>query len=673
MPKIIDLTTASFLNASPVSITETALEVTVGKEGGSIIIPVSDLKGHHCLAAEIKTLDSPFRPFFIRFFKKGQSAESEGCFSGKTGVKPGLLSTWTFELGLLKGGLVPKRTPGRQKLDLSGREVLPEDIDRISFQFIPATADIHVRFSDLRLCDQAPDYVKPDTPIIDEMGQYIPKDWPGKTRSVEEMTENMNRMYQESLAADGAFPSENWNRWGGWKDHKLTEGTGFFGTFHDGKRWWLTDPDGCAFISVGMDCVGGDRNTRYDSYEHLLKWIPSKEEYPEMVREEYAAWQDCTAKSVDFPAINLKRAFGDDWQKKWTEMSAKRLRNWGFNTVGNWTDDAFCQASDLPYVLPLDCKSWFPTTKARIYRDFPDVFSEEYQTEAERFSQCLIPYREDPFLIGYFMCNEPHFGFEKDLNLGLELLLNPEPLASRRQLVDFLEKRYENDIHRLNESWETAFPSFAALRDPKTPCQKPSAAGEAVLDEFTAVLISEYVGAPARACRKVDPNHLNLGMRWAFIHDPKLVAGWEYFDVFSINCYKIDPRPSILAIADAGVKKPVMIGEFHSGALDAGNSATGIRGVASQEERGKAFRYYVENAASLSILVGCHHFTFNDQSALGRFDGECYNIGFVDVCQKPYPAMVKGAQQAAKNLYAIACGEKEPTTDCPEEIPAVFL
>jgi hypothetical protein len=33
-----------------------------------------------------------------------------------------------------------------------------------------------------------------------------------------------------------------------------------------------------------------------------------------------------------------------------------------------------------------------------------------------------------------------------------------------------------------------------------------------------------------------------LGMRWAWISDPP-AAGWENFDVFSINCYAVDPPP----------------------------------------------------------------------------------------------------------------------------------
>ena len=40
------------------------------------------------------------------------------------------------------------------------------------------------------------------------------------------------------------------------------------------------------------------------------------------------------------------------------------------------------------------------------------------------------------------------------------------------------------------------------------------------------------------ACRKVDPNHLNLGARYYTVPPEWAVAGMRHFDVFSINGYK---------------------------------------------------------------------------------------------------------------------------------------
>ena len=88
--------------------------------------------------------------------------------------------------------------------------------------------------------------------------------------------------------------------------------------------------------------------------------------------------------------------------------------------------------------------------------------------------------------------------------------------------------------------------------------------------------------------------------------------------------------------------KPVLIGEFHFGALDRGLPSTGLEGVASQEERGVAYRRYVEAAAADPNVVGTHYFVLNDQEVLGRFDGENFQIGFVDVCHRPVPRAGRG-------------------------------
>ena len=42
-----------------------------------------------------------------------------------------------------------------------------------------------------------------------------------------------------------------------------------------------------------------------------------------------------------------------------------------------------------------------------------------------------------------------------------------------------------------------------------------------------------------------------------------------------------------------GVDLPVMIGEFHFGAIDAGLPSTGLKAVPDQHERAKAYRYYL--------------------------------------------------------------------------------
>ena len=93
----------------------------------------------------------------------------------------------------------------------------------------------------------------------------------------------------------------------------------------------------------------------------------------------------------------------------------------------------------------------------------------------------------------------------------------------------------------------------------------------------------------------------------------------------------------------------------------------------TQEDRGRAYRVYVEDAAAKPWCVGVHYFILYDQSALGRFDGECYNIGFLDVCNRPYEPLCRAARASHERLYDLATGKVQPFADAPEYLPKLFV
>jgi hypothetical protein len=80
------------------------------------------------------------------------------------------------------------------------------------------------------------------------------------------------------------------------------------------------------------------------------------------------------------------------------------------------------------------------------------------------------------------------------------------------------------------------------------------------------------------------------------------------------------------------------------------------------EERAVAYRYYVENAAAHPALIGTHWFQWIDQPSTGRFDGENYNIGLVDVTDRPYPEMIKAAKETFKRLKDVHSGKEPPVS-----------
>ena len=61
----------------------------------------------------------------------------------------------------------------------------------------------------------------------------------------------------------------------------------------------------------------------------------------------------------------------------------------------------------------------------------------------------------------------------------------------------------------------------------------------------------------------------------------------------------------------------------------------------------------------------------NGRAILGRFDGENYQIGLVDVCMRKYPEIARGIRECHSRIYMIANGQLPAYNKRPEEIPAL--
>lgn len=498
----------------------------------------------------------------------------------------------------------------------------------------------------------------PAGPLLDELGQSRQRSWPGKTGSAAELVE---RLELQRVEAESQRWPEHFSRWGGWSKHQWPS-TGFFRTENRDGRWWLVDPDGHPFWSAGLDCVGMNIEAAYTGIEKALSWLPERDEtYAPAVKEGHTG-----QRAVNYLVANFIHTFGANWQSYWAEIALSFLHAWGFNTVANWSDWRIASRAGFPYVRPLD--DHFPRSLL-VYRSFPDVFGPDFAVDAAEYAEQLAETRDDPALIGYFLMNEPTWGFSSEL-LGEGMLYTTPHCASRRVLADFLHEHYGSDS-ALAAAWGMEA-SFDRLADGEWSARLTPKA-RADMETFSTRMVERYFGTLSDACKKVDPNHLNLGARYYTIPPEWVAKGMRGFDVFSINCYRTEVPADDLRRIHEQLGLPTMIGEWHFGALDAGLPASGIGHVKDQFARGQAYRFYVENAAAMPWCVGVHYFTLYDQSALGRFDGENYNIGFVDVCHRPYDPLIAAALETHKRLYALAAGELDPIRERPEYLPMLFL
>jgi hypothetical protein len=167
-----------------------------------------------------------------------------------------------------------------------------------------------------------------------------------------------------------------------------------------------------------------------------------------------------------------------------------------------------------------------------------------------------------------------------------------------------------------------------------------------------------YFQLVSSAVKKLMPNKLYLGCRLDHHRYPDEGAAADaivrlsakYCDVVSFNFYKYSLKNFVWL--ESAEDKPALIGEFHIGAPDRGLPHTGLKGTVDQAHRAEAYREYVLSSLANPHLIGTHWFQYSDQLYTGRFDGENYQIGFVDICDQPYPELVEAARSVGYGMYA---------------------
>ena len=157
-------------------------------------------------------------------------------------------------------------------------------------------------------------------------------------------------------------------RYGGWTKNKF-RATGFFHTAYIKDHWWIIDPDGYAFISIGINSVNS------------------------------------SSAGPDSPPTPANTA--------WGEKAVSGLKAQGFNTAGSWS--AAQVISELEKPMPY-CLRWNVFTSYRNERrkkypatnEFSVVspFDPEFGEFCNRHLAKAKATSQDPWLLGHFSDNE---------------------------------------------------------------------------------------------------------------------------------------------------------------------------------------------------------------------------------------------------------------------------
>ncbi|WP_199613848.1 S-layer homology domain-containing protein [Paenibacillus alkalitolerans] len=496
---------------------------------------------------------------------------------------------------------------------------------------------------------------------VDKFGQMVSANFSTKVKHDSEL--------KTDAAADAAYygslnPPKERDRYGGLAGSAAKyglRGTGFFKIRQLGSRKVMTTPEGNLFFSLGVNGITSDETyTMVKGREEEFEWIPPYE----------GAYQSAFIgpkhDSFSFYLANKYKKTGEfPTDSSMYSEAVGRLKNWGFNSAGGYSPEKYGSENNFPHTrtLPLGSMDWAnPSGGIDIF----DIFAPDAEAKIDlAFKKALTPYKNDPFLIGYFIGNE--YDFHKFYSHVPKLKASSAAIKGR--LVQRLKDKYVN-IGAFNSSWGTSFTSFEDLKEAELPLETSQAWKD--MDDFFYYYLDTFFGTVSRLYHKYDPNHLLLGDRWitTTFHNEKIRAilskvEGKYVDVISINYYTYKLETDLLKdVYEKTGGKPILVSEFGYGTEEQGLDPLLPNAAFNQTERGLRYRNYVEGLASLDFVVGTHLFNYVDQAGSGRYWSgigdwsERYNSGLVNVSDRPYKDYLKGIMATNYDIYKVMLRER---------------
>jgi hypothetical protein len=426
-------------------------------------------------------------------------------------------------------------------------------------------------------------------------------------------------------------------------------------SFND-KKWgtadingvlWLIDPEGKPFYSKGVNFVSPGKDSEKSRSGLAFCWS------------------------------NFCSSIGE-----WREEAASRLKAWGFNSLGGWSDCSPDYGLPLMVDLELGRNSrfhWF------------DPFDPQMEQEVlEKAKELTAAYRNLPQIIGYFSDNEVGWW---NSSLFIWFLKSPWENYTKRFLWQMIYDTYNGNWDLLLVDWspQQGARNFEDLKRPGAGLKlRPGGNGIRLVDRFMSACAGRYYELMRKAIHAAAPGALVLGDRLPlYYHQDAVLAMGDNVDVISTN-YNVD-------VADGWVapyffeglrklsRKPVLVTEFFFAAAENGSgnlneTARNIHSkpghlmtVATQDERAWGARTALIGFARFPNVVGAHWFQYCDEPFGGREDGEDYNMGLVDTSNRPYLALTRGFMDLNPSLETVHAksdgASKKAGADCAQERP----
>jgi hypothetical protein len=491
------------------------------------------------------------------------------------------------------------------------------------------------------------------TKLIDPFGQSLKDTFANKLKSLDGLKADVeaDKTYYASIE------TPKFDRFGGLPGSGEALGlkkTGFFHVEQKGGKSWLVDPDGNAFFHLGVcGFAPNDDYTYVKGREGIYEWLPKLD-------SEYAsAFREGNSDHFSFYIANVIKKFGAayDYESHATRM-IQRVKKWGFNSIGAFSPVP--KKAVFPYVAHLPINEWEGVPRIPGAHEVWDPFDAATTAKiADNIAREVPARANDPLLIGWFIVNEPRYDELPRLIASLD-----GKHACKRELVAALKAKYRT-VEAFNAAWKGAAASFDELVDSGLAVTTEAAKSD--VKAFVGVFLETYFTQIEKVFRQHDANHLLIGSRLQpiTIEDEQLcrIMG-SHVDVVSYNYYTFGIDTTALKRYHEWTGgKPMMLSEFFwASPKDSG--LIGGREVNTQQERGLAYRNYVEQSAALGFIVGIEWFTLVDQATTGRwfsqYNGESYNTGLISVVDRPWKDMLTEMMKTNHTIYDLLLGKRAP-------------
>ncbi|ABG40489.1 Agarase [Paraglaciecola sp. T6c] len=589
---------------------------------------------------------------------------------------------------------------GKKNLKLSG-------ISKISLSVQNNLFDKQITINDIRLRQNPPMDTLYLTGVVDQFGQNAKREFDGKVHSLEELYSARDK---ELKTLDGKWNAPR-SKWGGWLNGPKLEGTGNFRTAKYQGKWSLVDPDGYLYFATGVDIIRLANSSTMTGYDFppevlvkadnadvtpsdsqglnrvadsavpsrfvaselrkdLFTWLPS---YEEPMGQHYGYRTGVHSgplkqgETYSFYAANLDRKYSEmtpDYMQKWHDVTLDRMRNWGFTSLGNWTDPAFYDNQKVPFFANGWIIGDYKTVSSGddFWGNMPDVFDPTFKERAlHTVSVIAQEVKNTPWCVGVFIDNEKSFGRSETPQSRYGIVFNTlkrdgSEVPTKAAFTTMLKDKYAS-IEALNAAWGKNISSWSEFnKGIDSVLATDETHAEQQLADYSDMLYAyaeKYFSTVDAAMQTYLPNHLYLGSRFADWGMPMEVAkaATQYVDVMSYNVYKEGLHPKGWGFLKE-FDMPSIVGEFHIGATDSGLFHPGLVHAANQQDRADMYQDYMGTIIDNPYFIGAHWFQYMDSPITGRaFDGENYNVGFVNVTDTPYAPMVNAAKDLHKGMY----------------------